>query len=138
MSYSFKQIPMSEMRVSLPKIRRLVQLGKQRIVVTYYGEIVGFLLPTDDLEREEIPVFSTEEMQLTKFRDHMTEAWELLQSGIDCIYLTFHNRKVLIFLSPKLSQYLSFPVLGNANKMFLLSTQLENSTAKGEKNYVSI
>jgi len=129
---------MSEMRVSLPKIRRLVQLGKQRIVITYYGEIVGFLLPIDDLDREEIPILSTKEMPLTQFRDHMTEAWEFLQSGIDCIYLTFHNRKVLVFLSPKLSQYLSFPIIGNANKMFLLSTQFENSTTQGSQNYVSI
>ncbi len=128
MSYSFKQIPMSEMRVKLPKLRRLVQLGKQRIVVTYYGEIIGFLLPIDDLVNEQIPITASEEMPLTKFRDQMTEAWELLQSGIDCIYLTFHNRRVLVFLSPKLSQYLSLPVIGDADKIiFLLSTQLESS-----------
>lgn len=131
MSYSFKQIPMSEMRVKLPKLRRLVQLGKQRIVVTYYGEVIGFLLPIDDLENEQIPITSAEEMPLTKFRDQMTEAWELLQSGMDCIYLTFHNRRVLVFLSPKLSQYLSLPIIGDADKIFFLSTQESSIFQRG-------
>jgi hypothetical protein len=131
MSYSFKQIPMSEMRVKLPKLRRLVQLGKQRIVVTYYGEIIGFLLPIDDLANDQIPITASEEMPLTKFRDRMTEAWELLQSGIDCIYLTFHNRRVLAFLSPKLSQYLSLPIIGDADKIFFLPTQESSIFQRG-------
>ncbi len=131
MSYSFKQIPMSEMRVKLPKLRRLVQLGKQRIVVTYYGEIIGFLLPIDDLANDQIPITASEEMPLTKFRDQMTEAWEVLQSGIDCIYLTFHNRRVLVFLSPTLSQYLSLPIIGDADKIFVLSTQESSIFQRG-------
>jgi hypothetical protein len=122
---------MSEMRVKLPKLRRLVQLGKQRIVVTYYGEVIGFLLPIDDLENEQIPITSAEEMPLTKFRDQMTEAWELLQSGMDCIYLTFHNRRVLVFLSPKLSQYLSLPIIGDADKIFFLSIQESSIFQRG-------
>lgn len=128
MSNQYKHIPMSEMRVRLPKLRRIVQLGKQRIVVTYYGEVIGFLLPIEDIERCEIPVDNFQTMSLSEFRTHMTEAWEFLQSGTDCIYLTFHTRPILIFLSPTFSRYLDFPVFGDSQKMFLLSEQSSITT----------
>ncbi|AFY40071.1 prevent-host-death family protein [[Leptolyngbya] sp. PCC 7376] len=121
MSSQYKQIPMSEMRVRLPKLRRLVQLGKQRIVVTYYGEVIGFLLPISDIERCEIPIDESQEMSLSEFRSHMTETWELLQAGVDCIFLTFHTRAALVFIAPKFAQFLDLPVLGNQGQMLLFS-----------------
>jgi hypothetical protein len=118
-SSSFKQIPISELRIKLPKLRRQVQLGQQRIVVSCYGEVVGFLLPLDDVNPENgVPIDRWEEMPLTKFRDQLTESWELLQSGVDCIYLTFHTRRVVVFVSPNLSLYLPLPMIGNADKIF--------------------
>ena len=50
MTKIFKQIPMSELRVKIPKLRRQVQLGNLRIVSTHYGEIAAFLLPLSDLD----------------------------------------------------------------------------------------
>lgn len=126
MSNQYKQIPMSEMRVQLPKLRRLVQLGKQRIVVTYYGEIIGFLLPLEDINQEQMQIITTKEMSLSQFRNQMTEAWELLQAGADCIYLTFHTRQVLAFLSARFSSHLDLPVIGDPNKMYLLIAQSDN------------
>jgi hypothetical protein len=126
MIHSFIQIPMSELRVKLPKIRRLVQLGKQRVVVTYYGEIVGFLLPLDDIDlNPHIPISKTEEMPLTKFRDQLTESWEIVQQEVDCIYLTFHTRRILVFASNRLAPHLSLPMIGDANKILFLSTSVE-------------
>lgn len=121
MSKSFKQIPISELRVKLSKLKRQVQLGNQRIVATYYGEVVGFLLPLDDVSPESgVPIDRWEEMPLTQFRDRLTETWELLQSGVDCIYLTFHTRRVVVFVSPHLFPYLPLPIIGNTDKMLTL------------------
>ena len=82
----YKQIPMSELRIKLPKLRRQVQLGKMRIVCTHYGEVAAFLLPLDDLtplirETEESDdhddiIKNTEDMSLTQFRDQLTQSWE--------------------------------------------------------------
>ena len=119
MSNDFYQIPLSELRVKLPKLRRKVQLGKQRLVATHYGEVVAFLVPLEDIKslisnREDPVIHQTQEMSLTEFRAHLTEAWELLQSGIDCIYITFHSRPVIAFVSPHLSGHLPLPIIGNS------------------------
>ena len=128
MDKSFKQIPMTELRVKIPKLRRQVQLGNLRIVSTHYGEIAALMLPLSDVidvvDEEGNPIVKKwEEMPLTKFRDQLTYAWELLQSGVDCIYLTFHNRRVVAFVSPRLTRYLSLPIIGNADQVLFLSTE---------------
>jgi len=130
MDKNFKQIPMTELRVKIPKLRRQVQLGNLRIVSTHYGEIAAFMLPLSDVidvvdEEGDSIVKRWEEMPLTKFRDQLTYAWETLQSGVDCIYLTFHNRRVVAFVSPRLTRYLSLPIIGHADQILLLSTEAE-------------
>ncbi len=130
MAKSFKQIPMTELRVKIPKLRRQVQLGNLRIVSTHYGEIAAFMLPLSDvydvLDEEGNPIVKKwEEMPLTKFRDELTYAWERLQSGVDCIYLTFHNRRVVAFVSSRLTRYLSLPIIGNADQILFLSNEAE-------------
>lgn len=112
MSTNFKVIPISELRIKLTKIKRKVQLGHQRIVVTSYGEVVGFLLPLKDLAPENgIPIENDLEMPLTQFREKLTEAGELVGEKIDCIYLTFHTRRILAFLSSRLTPYLPIPLM---------------------------
>ena len=122
MDKQFKQIPMSELRVKLPKIRRKVQLGNLRVVCTHYGEMAAFLLPLEDVERlaaeeEGIKAEKTEEMSLTEFRAQLTEAWEKIIAGMDCIYLTFHKRRVLAFVSPRFMVHLPLPLIGDADKV---------------------
>jgi hypothetical protein len=120
---NFKQIPMSELRVRLPRLRRLVQSGNLRIVCTHYGEVTAFLLPLKDIEDlilhgEDCTLKNTEEMPLTDFREKLAEASEKLLGGIDCIYLTFHKRKVVAFLSPRFTCYLSLPLIGESQIVF--------------------
>lgn len=122
MSKSFTLIPISEIRVKLTKLKRQVQFGHKRIVITCYGEAVGFLLPLDDLSPEKgLPIKRTEEMPLTKFREQLTETKELLESGIDCVYLTFHTRRVIVFVSCRLACYLPIPHIDTSQKVLLLN-----------------
>ena len=67
MDKHFKQIPVSKLRVKLPKLRQQVQLGNLRLVCTHYGEVLGFLLPLQDVEavNKEL-IRKSEEMPLTK------------------------------------------------------------------------
>jgi len=130
MNKPFKQIPMSELRVKLPKLRRVVQSGNLRILCTHYGEVVAFLLPLQDVDAlnsddEENGIQKTEEMPLTEFRNQLTEAWEKLLSGTDCIYLTFHKRRVVAFVSPRFTNYLSLPLIGDPNKVLFLSSEAQ-------------
>jgi PHD/YefM family antitoxin component YafN of YafNO toxin-antitoxin module len=121
MNKQFKQIPMSELRVKLPKLRRLVQSGSLRVVCTHYGEVAAFLLPLQDIDdfnsEEDINTRKVEEISLTEFRDRLTESWESLLAGTDYIYLTFHQRRVVVFVSPRFTPYLSLPLIGNADRV---------------------
>ncbi|NEZ61170.1 type II toxin-antitoxin system Phd/YefM family antitoxin [Adonisia turfae] len=128
MNKRFKQIPMSELRVKLPKLRRQVQSGGLRIVCTHYGEVAAFLLPLQDVEGfnsegEEPVIQATEEMPLTEFRDQLTEAWERLLGGTDCIYLTFHKRRVVAFVSTRFTHHLSLPLIGDVDKVLFISSE---------------
>jgi antitoxin (DNA-binding transcriptional repressor) of toxin-antitoxin stability system len=130
MNNRFKQIPMSELRIKLPKLRRQVQSGNLRIVCTHYGEVAAFLLPLQDvdaLSSDEggISIQKSEEIPLTEFRDQLTESWEKLLSGTDCIYLTFHKRRVVAFVSPRFTHHLSLPLIGDANKVLFLRSEIE-------------
>lgn len=123
---------MSELRVRLPKLRRQVQSGNLRIVCTHYGEVAAFLLPLQDIdvinsEEGEQNIQNSEEIPLTEFRDQLTEAWEKLLGGIDCIYLTFHKRRVVAFVSPRFTHYLSLPLIGDADKVLFFNSEVSVS-----------
>lgn len=123
---SFKQLPLSDLRVSLPKFKRQVQLGMKRIAATYYGQVVGFLVPLKDLEvaEQEGAINNSEEMSLSEFRSQMTECWERLQVDVDCIYLTYHSRRAAVFVSPRLARYLSIPISEVAHKLLAVDSGL--------------
>ena len=130
MNKRFKQIPMSELRIKLPKLRRQVQAGNLRIVCTHYGEVAAFLLPLQDVdalnsEEGETSIQTSEEMPLTEFRDQLTEAWERLLGGVDCIYLTFHKRRVVAFVSTRFTHHLSLPLIGDADKVLFISSEIQ-------------
>lgn len=125
---SFKQIPMSELRIKLPKLRRHIQAGNLRVVCTHYGEVMAFLLPLQDIEElnsssEESKIQRYEEMPLTQFRDQLAKVSDSLVAGVDCIYLTFHNRRVVGFVSPRFTQYLSLPLIGDPNQVLFVPTE---------------
>ncbi|MGD1907433.1 MAG: hypothetical protein ACFB0C_15800 [Leptolyngbyaceae cyanobacterium] len=123
---SFKQLPLSDLRAKLPKFKRQVQLGMKRIAATYYGQVVGFLVPLKDLEvaEQENAIHESEEMSLSDFRAQMTECWERLQVDVDCIYLTYHSRRAAAFVSPRLANYLSIPVSEVAHKLLAIESGL--------------
>jgi len=125
MTKPLKVIPMSELRIKLPKLRRQVQLGNLRIVCTHYGELAAFLLPLKDIEsitlEEGVPAIqTTEELPLTEFRTQLTEACERLYADVDCIYLTFHRRRVVAVISPRFRQHLPLPLVGDADQVWQL------------------
>ena len=120
---NFKAIPISELRVKLTKLKRPVQLGRQRLVVTCYGELVGFLLPLSDVSPENgIPINCWREMPLTQFREQLTEVMELVESEVDCIYLTFHTRRIIAFVSRRLTPYLPIPVFDASGKTLVITS----------------
>lgn len=125
---SFKQLPLSELRANLPKFKRQVQLGMKRIAATYYGQVVGFLVPLKDVVglEEEGWITTIEEMSLTDFRSQMTESWERLQVEVDCIYLTFHTRRAAAFVSPRLVTHLPVPVADVAHKLLTFDSDIVN------------
>lgn len=99
MKNKVKQVPMSEVRETLPKLRRRVQIGGLIALPTYHEDVIGAFVSMPISKTLDIQVF--EEVPITKFRDSATEYWEKLQSEIDCVYLTSHSRKVMAFVSPK-------------------------------------
>lgn len=123
---SFKQLPLSDLRESLPKFKRQVQLGMKRIAATYYGQVVAFLVPLKDLEEAEKDgaINKSEEMSLSDFRLHMTECWERLQVDVDCIYVTYHTRRAVAFVSPRLANYLPIPISEVAHKVLAIESGL--------------
>ncbi len=123
---SFKQLPLSDLREGLPKFKRQVQLGMKRIAATYYGQVVAFLVPLKDLEQAEKDgaISKSEEMSLSDFRLHLTECWERLQMDVDCIYVTYHTRRAVAFVSPRLTNYLSIPISEVAHKLLAIDSGL--------------
>ncbi|WP_199328655.1 prevent-host-death family protein [Anabaena azotica] len=132
---SFKQLPLSDLRESLPKFKRQVQLGMKRIAATYYGQVVGFLVPLKDLEKalEENAINKSEEMSLSDFRLHLTECWERLQVDVDCIYVTYHTRRAVAFVSPRLIAYLAIPVSEVADKLLIIDSGLVEVTSLNQE-----
>lgn len=90
---------MTELRASLPKFKRQVQLGLKRIAATYYGDPVGFLVPIEDIES--LNFKTTEDISLTLFRSELTIFWERLQVDLDCVFITYHSRRTMGFVSPR-------------------------------------
>ena len=103
----FKAVPLAELRASLLKIARQVRLKGARIAATHYGQEVGYLVPMKEVASLDISEGRGDDVALTVFRAHITEHWERLQFDIDCVYLTYHSRRVAAFLSPRLVERLA-------------------------------
>ncbi|MFM5943804.1 MAG: prevent-host-death family protein [Dolichospermum sp.] len=98
----------------------------KRIAATYYGQVVAFLVPLKDLEQAEKngAISKSEEMSLSDFRLHLTECWERLQMDVDCIYITYHTRRVIAFVSPRFTNYLPIPISEVAHKLLIINSGL--------------
>lgn len=99
MKNKVKSVAMHEVRNTLPKIRRQVQIGGATIFPTYHNGVVGVFISVPASKSLSIQV--SEEVPITKFRESATEYWERLQAEVECIYLTSHSRKVMAFVSTK-------------------------------------
>jgi hypothetical protein len=121
---SFKLLALSELRADLPKFKRQVQLGMKRIAATYYGDIVGFLVPIKDVSGFEDSglIEKSEEMSLSDFRSQLTECWERLQIDIDCIYVTYHTRRAIAFVSTRLICHLPIPISEVTSKLLSVNS----------------
>jgi hypothetical protein len=98
---AIKTVSLSRFRAEISQMRLSVQLGRKRLAVSYYGRIIGLLLPYDDqLRLKEEQLLEWGEMSLTKFRDELTEAWEKLHGETGGMWLTFHTRRIAVFVSP--------------------------------------
>jgi antitoxin (DNA-binding transcriptional repressor) of toxin-antitoxin stability system len=115
MESSFEVVNIAELRASIAKFKRQVQTGKKRLVVVSHGRVVGFLIPLEDLSvNNPIPIEQSQEISVSEFRNHISQSWDALQSDVDCFYLTFHKRRIIAFLSPRLMGYLPIPIVGKS------------------------
>jgi hypothetical protein len=96
------RIPISELRPRLAKLRPFIRAGKLQLVITCYGEIIGCLTSPEAiaqlLERDGLDV---QEMPLTRFRDHLHSARDMMILGCDVIQLTFHRQIELVLVNSK-------------------------------------
>jgi len=110
--HSYTQMPVTSLRVRLPKIRHRIQMGISRIVCTSYGKILGFLVPIKDIPWD--PDLTRQSIGLTDFRDNLTDSFNVLDAT-DILVLTFHSRSVIAVLSPRLATTLDLPLIGDPN-----------------------
>lgn len=102
MNKRFTQIPISKIPDFTKVERYRLQKGTHRYVITSCGEIAGFLLPISELGTLP-PCYSTYDVTLSDFRKYIDKLWSLLSSETrDCIYITFHNRRIFAFVSSRL------------------------------------
>ena len=97
-------IPLTKFRNELPKFKRQAQLYGLTLAVSYYGEIVGYLVPlalANKLEASGAMTRGMEDISLKNFRTDLLECWEKLQVDLDCFYLTAHSCQVAAFVSPR-------------------------------------
>jgi hypothetical protein len=128
----FRHLPISELRPRLAKLRPFIQTGKLRLCVTCYGDVLGYLVPIFDIDQGNMPEgIVTQEMPLTKFRDSVHDARDAMILGTDCIYLTFHSRKIIALVHSRLHPYLPIPN-SLALPHFLNSMSLNQEEAQGE------
>ena len=112
MNAKFVVVPISELQVKLPKLKRQVQMGHRRLVVTCCGEAVGFLLPLSDVSlKSGISIDCWREISLPQFCRQLTEATKLVESDVDCIYLTFHTRRIIAFVGRRFTSHLPIPII---------------------------
>jgi hypothetical protein len=110
MELNFRIILFSELQTRFTHLKKQVQLGRKRLVITQESKIIGFLIPFKDLADFDIPINKNIEMSSTQFQEKLGK--DLIDKDIDCIYLTFHNRKILVFLSERLTPYIPLPLIG--------------------------
>jgi hypothetical protein len=91
-------VPLSRLRQNLSRYRRQVQ-GGEVVPVDYYKDRIGYLVPVSIAES--LQLSSEQEMSLIDFRDKLNSAWESIESGVDCIWLTYHGERRLAFVSTR-------------------------------------
>lgn len=77
-------------------------------------------------KRESLVFRAVKRFLSLEFRNQLTEAWERLLGGIDCIYLTFHKRRVVAFVSPRFTHYFSLPLIAKVLSLLELTSLLPN------------
>lgn len=94
-------VPLSRLRQSLSRYRRQVQ-GGEVVPVDYYKDRIGYLVPVAIATA--LQLSAEQEMGLIDFRDKLNSAWESLEAGVDCIWLTYHGERRLAFVSTRVFQ----------------------------------
>jgi hypothetical protein len=94
-------VHLSKIRQNLRSYRRKVEAG-QIVSVNYYAELIGYLVPIAIAEGLEIS--SEQEMTLKDFRNDLQDAWESVDRGTDCIWLTYRNERRIAFVSSRIYQ----------------------------------
>ena len=90
------QMPISELRPSLAKLRPWIKLGKTRIAVTCYGQTIGYL--TSIASIQSIQNAASLEIPLKQLRDEIHTVRDSLIMGTDLVILTFHRKPELAFV----------------------------------------
>jgi hypothetical protein len=94
-------VHLSKIRQNLRSYRRQVEAG-QVIPVNYYSELIGYLIPVGVAEK--LVINSQQDMPLKDFRNDLQAAWESVDRGIDCIWLTYRDERRMAFVSTRIYQ----------------------------------
>jgi hypothetical protein len=61
-------------------------------------------------DTEKLALVNTQDVSLTIFRAELTQLWEHLQTDLDCVFVTYHSRRTMGFVSPRFTTDLPIPV----------------------------
>jgi hypothetical protein len=98
LSPPIRLVPLSKLRQNLSRYRRQVQ-GGEIVPIDYYKDRIGYLIPIKIAAT--LKFSSEQEMGLIDFRENLNSAWESLESGVDCIWLTYHGGRRLAFVAAR-------------------------------------
>ena len=94
------RVSVVDLRSKTLKLRRRVQFNGETLPVYYYEDVIGYLMPID--KAKEFKISSDATVKITEFRTDITQWWERLQTDLDCVWLEYHDRLAMAFVSPKI------------------------------------
>ena len=111
----FRQLALNDLTdKGLLRYKRLLLAGKSGFVITHFGEIKGFILPSLHIQD-----FKFDTAIETTFALAAVDS-KLFDHNVDCVYLKFRGRTIAGVLAPKFEKQINFPQIGNLDKILEL------------------
>lgn len=105
----FKSIALTDFRTRMRQIMNAVNLHRKRFVFTQHGKPTGYCIPIGDF-----PTFDsmlknfqkTRSMNVTQFRDELTQCFWDLETDTDCLFLSFHKKQIAVMFGTRKKEIL--------------------------------